>query len=110
MGKFVKGDIVVIRFPFSDLSSSKRRPALVLADLDGEDVILCQITSHLPQNAHAVHLNETDYEDGALSVDSYIRPDKLFTASEGLIVYKACRAKLEKVQSACELLAAIINA
>ena len=31
MGKFVKGDIVVIPFPFSDLSGSKRRPALVIA-------------------------------------------------------------------------------
>ena len=45
MGKFVKGDIVVIPFPFSDLSSSKRRPALVLAGLKGNDIILCQITS-----------------------------------------------------------------
>jgi len=45
MAKFVKGDIVVVPFPFSDLSNSKRRPALVIADLTGDDVILCQITS-----------------------------------------------------------------
>jgi mRNA interferase MazF len=45
MGKFVKGDVVIIPFPFSDLSSSKRRPALVLAGLKGNDIILCQITS-----------------------------------------------------------------
>jgi len=36
----VKGDVVVIPFPFSDLSQSKRRPALVLAALEGDDVIL----------------------------------------------------------------------
>jgi mRNA interferase MazF len=45
MERFVKGDIVVIPFPFSDLSGSKKRPALVLADLQGDDIILCQITS-----------------------------------------------------------------
>jgi mRNA interferase MazF len=45
MGRFVKGDVVVIPFPYSDLSASKKRPALVLADLEGDDIILCQITS-----------------------------------------------------------------
>ena len=41
MGKFIKGDAIVIPFPFSDLSGSKRRPALVVADINGDDVILC---------------------------------------------------------------------
>jgi len=34
MARFVAGDIVVVPFPFSDLSNNKRRPALVLADFD----------------------------------------------------------------------------
>jgi len=45
MGRFVKGDVVVMPFPYSDLSATKKRPALVIAALDGDDVILCQITS-----------------------------------------------------------------
>jgi mRNA interferase MazF len=45
MARFVKGDIVVVPFPFSDLTQAKRRPALVIAELKGNDVILCQITS-----------------------------------------------------------------
>lgn len=40
MAKFVKGDVVVVPFPFSDLSSTKRRPALVFATLTGNDLIL----------------------------------------------------------------------
>lgn len=45
MAKFVRGDVVVVPFPFSDLSQSKRRPALVITSLDGDGLILCQITS-----------------------------------------------------------------
>jgi len=43
--KFVKGEVVVIPFPFSDLTQAKRRPALVVTRLEGDDLILCQITS-----------------------------------------------------------------
>jgi hypothetical protein len=45
VARFVVGDVVIVPFPFSDLSESKRRPALVLAVLTGDDLILCQITS-----------------------------------------------------------------
>ena len=45
MEKFVKGEVVVIPFPFSDLTQAKRRPALVVTRLEGDDLILCQITS-----------------------------------------------------------------
>jgi mRNA interferase MazF len=45
MGRFVKGDVVVLPFPFSDLSATKRRPALVVAALRGDDIILSQITT-----------------------------------------------------------------
>lgn len=44
MATFVKGDVVVVPFPFSDLTRAKRRPALVVAELEGDDLILCQIT------------------------------------------------------------------
>ena len=56
MGIFIKGDIVVVPFPFSDLSQSKKRPALVLVDLKGEDLILSQITS---QNIYDLYAIET---------------------------------------------------
>ena len=43
MEKPVNGDGVVIPFPFSDLTGAKKRPALVIADAGGDDLIMCQI-------------------------------------------------------------------
>jgi len=54
MAKFIKGDVVVIPFPFSDLTQTKRRPALVISTLEGDDVILCQITSQTFRDNYAI--------------------------------------------------------
>ncbi len=62
MGKFVRGDIVVVPFPFSDLTDSKRRPALVLTDLKGDDIILCQITSKNRHDSYSIVLDDSDFE------------------------------------------------
>ena len=43
MAKFIKGNVVVVPFPFSGLTQAKRRPALVISKLEGDDIILCQI-------------------------------------------------------------------
>ena len=89
MATFVKGDIVILPFPFSDLSDSKRRPALVLADLPGDDIILCQITSQFSKDSSAIFLTGNDFTFGTLKTDSYIRPNRLFTADKEIIAYKA---------------------
>lgn len=93
MGRFVKGDIVVIPFPFSDLSASKKRPALVLADLPGNDVILCQITSQHKKDQSAIPLALEDIKEGTLIKLSYIRPNKIFTADERIIIRKVATIK-----------------
>ena len=41
MERFVKGNVVVVPFPFSDLTQAKRRPALIIGELEGKDLILC---------------------------------------------------------------------
>jgi mRNA interferase MazF len=88
MEKFVKGDVVVIPFPFSDLSATKRRPALVLANLPGEDILLCQITSQ-GNDLFAIPLQSVDFVTGNLPSDSFIRATRIFTADKKLIVRKA---------------------
>ena len=97
MAKFVKGDIVVVPFPFSDLSQSKRRPALVLAALEGNDAILCQVTSKTIKDTYAIPINDTDFASGSLRQPGNIRPNRLFTADNHIILYRAGSIKKEKL-------------
>jgi len=89
MERFVKGDVVVIPFPFSDLSGSKRRPALVLTNLRGDDILLCQITSQPSEDIFALALKSRDFISGTLPADSFIRPLRIFTADKNIIIRKA---------------------
>ena len=84
MERLVKGEVVVIPFPFSDLSSAKKRPALVISVLKGNDVIMIQITSQARRDEYAIELREKDFAKGKLSVDSYVRPNRLFTADKSI--------------------------
>jgi mRNA interferase MazF len=96
MGKFVKGDIVVIPFPFSDLSASKKRPALVLADLPGDDIILCQITSQSSSDPNAIPVANADMISGNLVKSGYVRPTRLFTADKNIILRKVATVNAGK--------------
>ena len=80
------GSVILIPFPFSDLSQSKIRPALVLANAERGDWILCQITSKPYADQRAVRLDEGDFASGGLELTSYLRPGKLFTANEALMI------------------------
>ena len=109
MERFVKGDVIVLPFPFSDLSASKKRPALVLADLEGNDVVLCQITSEARFDKYSLKLKASDFKKGKLSVVSMIRPNKLFTADIFTIHYKVGSLKIEKINKTIETLIRLIR-
>ncbi|MDD4082608.1 MAG: type II toxin-antitoxin system PemK/MazF family toxin [Sphaerochaetaceae bacterium] len=96
MEKIVKGDVVVIRILFTDLSSDKKRPALVIANLGGEDLILCQITSKEPLN-NFVKLTEKDFLTTNLEVNSFVRVDKIFTLDSKMIEYKIGKINQDKI-------------
>jgi mRNA interferase MazF len=86
LGLFVKGQVVKVLFPFSDLSDAKKRPGLVVATLQGDDSVLCQITSQNDeQDPYAISLNSSDFVEGSLRYPSFIRPGKLFTADSTII-------------------------
>ena len=80
------GSVVTVTFPFSDLSDSKLRPAIVLAEAGRGDWILCQMTSNSYSDILAIRIEDEDFAKGSLNRTSYARPGKIFTASETLFV------------------------
>ena len=104
MGKFTVGpdsigvgSVVLVTFPFSNLPAriatqsvaggkgQKIRPALVLANAEFDNLILCQITSKPYTSKIAICIKSKDFTSGNLPVVSYVRPDKLFTADTTII-------------------------
>jgi mRNA interferase MazF len=111
MARFVKGDVVVLPFPFSDLSANKKRPALVIASPQTyDDLILCMITSTSAKDGSAIPLTADDFDDGRLPHDSNIRPNRLFTADATIILSAAGRLSADKVQEVVAEITRIISA
>jgi len=106
---FVKGDVVVVPFPFSDLSQTKRRPALVMASLKGNDVILCQITSRKRTDSYAISIDSADFGEGDLKQRSNVRPNRIFTADANIILYKAGSLKPGKVEEIINIAVEILR-
>lgn len=98
MGAFIKGDVVILPFPFSDLSANKRRPALVLALLPGDDLIVCQITSQARNDPYSIALDDTNFVTGGLKQPSFIRVSRIFTAESNIVLYRAGTISIIKQQ------------
>ena len=86
---------MLVRFPFSDLSQQKLRPALVLADAGQDDFILCQITSQPYSDQQAIKLEQSSFTSGQLIKTSYVRPARLFTANVGIMERSVAHLKPE---------------
>jgi mRNA interferase MazF len=110
MATFVKGDIIVVPFPFSDLTQAKRCPALVIANLAGDDLILCQITSKAMRDGYSIPLENSDFEIGSLNQASNIRPNRLFTADQGIILYKIGVLSMDKLKATIDKIVEILQA
>lgn len=110
MARFVSGDVIVVPFPFTDLSSSKVRPALVLASLTRGDLILCQITSQAAGHPEAVPILLADFEPGGqLQRASFALPHRVVTANESCVRRAVGRLKTVKLNQIRERVCAIIR-
>ena len=98
MEALAAGSVVLVPFPFSDLSQSKIRPALVPANAERGDWILCQITSRPYADQRAIQVDEADFAGGGLELTSYVRPGKLFTANEALMIETVGRLRAEQLR------------
>ena len=93
MGTPAKGSVVLVPFPFSDLSQAKLRPAVVMADAGRHDWILCQVTSRPYGDDRAIAITDQDFKTGGLRVASVARPGKLFTAHATLLTGEVGRLR-----------------
>jgi len=109
MERFIKGDVVVVPFPFSDLTAAKRRPALVITELSGDDLILCQITSNKIIDTYSIELNDNNFESGNLNKNSNIRPNRIFTADKKILLYKVGHLKNEKISETIDIIISILK-
>ena len=109
MGLYSVGEIVFLSFPFSDLTNSKLRPAVILADAEKNDFVLCQVTSKSYADTRAIEINATDFVQGSLPLTSYARPTKLFTANEILFVTKVGEIKENSRKKIVDAVTALLN-
>jgi mRNA interferase MazF len=103
------GAVVLVPFPFSDLSQSKLRPAVVLADAGKDDFVLCQITSKAYADARAIELTNASFASGSLRVVSYARPAKLFTANRGLLVSQVGELTADSLKQVADAVVALLQ-
>lgn len=109
-----RGAVVLVPFPFTDLSAAKRRPALVVSPegFHPTDVVLCAITSQVPErlSAQEVDLAPGDLEDGQLPKPSVVRVGKLFTMHRELIIGEVGRLKEAKLADVLAALRKLFSA
>ena len=103
------GGVDLVRFPFSDLSQTKLRPAVVLADVGRGDWILCQVTSRPYGDTRAMQLEDASFAAGSLRVTSYARPGKLFTANLDLIVAQVGKLKPGPFRQIIDLVVSVLR-
>jgi mRNA interferase MazF len=81
-----RGDLLLVPFPFTDLTASKRRPILVLTAIDSfGDFIALPVTSR-PQTANSVPLAQSDLTVGSLPTASWVRTNRIVTLNVSLVV------------------------
>ena len=82
---------------------------MVVATPQGDDVILCQITSQARSDSYSVLLEQSDFSSGGLNQRSRVRPNRLFTADEGIVRYRAGHVSDAKLNEVVDRLIAILK-
>lgn len=105
---FERGDLLLVPFPFTDLSAAKRRPVLLLTRPDGYgDFIALPITSRLRVD-HGVALTAADLATGVLPRASWVRTDRVVTLNVSLVVRSVARVSEPVVAAAVAQLCAYL--
>ena len=106
-------DILLTRFPFSDLVGSKVRPVPVLSN-DAynrrfSDILICAITSNPRPHEYATDLAAKDLEQGILKVESKVRADTITSIEQEIVLKKIGRVRNEKYRQLVRLVEELID-
>ncbi len=111
--KYKKGDIVIIGFPFSDLSRTKKRPTLIISNDTVNktgDYLMVQVTSKIRNDSLTQPINKTDFVNGKeLPLQSCIRLHKIFLLNESLIISKNTAVNAGFLESTIENITKLIK-
>ena len=95
MALYQRGDIVAVQFPFTDISQTKKRPALVISNdtinATG-DYLLVQITSQVKGDRLSIPINDSGFVGNPLPLKSFVRVHKVFLLNESLIISRITTA------------------
>jgi len=109
---FLQGEIVLLPYPFGDLSGTKKRPAIVISNKTvnskTQDLILAQITHNLRNDEFSFTLKNEDL-DKPLKYQSEIRCHKIFTADKSIIIDRISSLKASKISTILEKIATFIS-
>jgi mRNA interferase MazF len=104
----MRGEVVIVPFPFSNFAASKNRPALMLIDLPGPDVVLAAISS-TGNDPNAIALDSRDFQTGGIDHSSFIHPTKLFTFQRSVIGRTAGKITNAKWKEVISKLTSLLN-
>lgn len=91
---YKQGEIILIPFPYSDLTGAKRRPALIISNESinfTDDRICCLITTN--PDKQDILITKESFESGKLPFKSFVRPQRIFTIHTDIILKKLCKIK-----------------
>ena len=93
-------DLLLVPFPFSDLSGRKVRPVIVISNDDfnniSEDILVVGVTSNFFDDKYTISLTNNDLEEGKLSTKCFVKVDNILKINKGLIIKKIGKIKKEK--------------
>jgi len=86
-----QGEIVLIPFPYSDLTGSKKRPAIIISNsnLKGQDKICSLVTSNNPERG--VLIKRDSFKEGKLPFKSWVKPERIFTVESRIIIKRIAK-------------------
>lgn len=110
--RYEPGDIVIVPFPYTDLSAAKERPALVVSNASfnrGHDVIVCAISSQLAQTEHSVLIGKEDLRSGKLAKPSRVRVSRIATLERSILRARVAKLRPETLARVRRELGALLS-